>query len=164
MKLIFIRGLPGTGKTAIAEILKKELPNSESISVDNYKLEAIKNGENFESAKNFAYTETIRKLYEFYLMEKDFCIVDELICEKEFLGKLYSFINKTKSNAYWFRVLRKLNFLLEVERGRKRIIKNTIDDFDRLKRDIKKLKIPNEVFIANDELYLTVDKIKSYLN
>lgn len=164
MKLIFIRGLPGTGKTAVAEILKRELANSEVISVDNFKLASLKNGDNFESAKNFAYTQTIRRLYELYLMGKEFVIIDELICEKEFLGKLFSFINETNSEFISFRILRKLKFILEVEKTRNRKIKNTIDDFDKLKKDIEKLKIPNEVLIANDDLHLTIEKIKSFVN
>lgn len=163
MKLILIRGLPGTGKTSVAEILKKELENSEVINVDNFKLEAMNNGENFESAKKFAYEETLKKLYEFYLMEKDFVIIDEIFCDREFVSKLYSFINKTKSKPYWFRLLRKLKNLLEVEKGRNRKIKNNIEDFKKLKKDIESLKLSNEGLIVNEDLEFTVGEIKSCL-
>ena len=50
MKIIFIRGLPGTGKTAVAEILKTKLPNSELISVDNFKLKSMSKGKDFKTA------------------------------------------------------------------------------------------------------------------
>jgi len=137
MKIIFIRGLPGTGKTAVAEILKTKLPNSELISVDNFKLKSMSKGKDFKTAKNFAYNETLKKLYKFNLMKKDYCIVEELICEEEFLKKLYEFINKTNADHYWFRVMRKLKDLLEVESKRDRKIKNTVEDFNKLKEDTK---------------------------
>ena len=164
MKLIFIRGLPGTGKTSIAEILKEHLPNSEIITVDYFKLGAMKDGENFENAKRLAYRETIRKLNEFYLMQKDFIIVDELICEKKFFMKLREFLDKTNSKSYWFRITRKLKYLLEIEAERDRKIKNSIEDFEKLKKDIEKLKIPNEVLLKNDDLDLTIQGLKNILS
>lgn len=161
MKIIFIRGLPGTGKTTVAEMLKKELYNSEVINVDNFKLEALKKGKNFENAKKRAYEQALKKMNEFYLIKKDYLIIDELICEKEFLKKLHFFLNKTNSDFYWFRILRKLKFLLDVESKRNKKIKNTLKDFNKLKKDIESLKIPGEYLIKNDNLNLTIKKILS---
>ena len=163
MKIIFLRGLPGTGKTIIAQSLKNNLFDTEIIHVDNFKLKAMQKGKNFKNANNFAYEETIKKLYKFYFMKKRFVIVDELICERKFFNKLCSFLNKTDSYAYWFRILRKLKFILEVETNRNRNIKNTLKDFKNLRIKLKTLKIPNEILIKNDNLDLTTKKILDFL-
>ena len=96
-------------------------------------------------------------------MKKDYCIVEELICEEEFLKKLYEFINKTNADHYWFRVMRKLKDLLEVESKRDRKIKNTVEDFNKLKEDTEALKIQGEYLIKNDDLDLTANKILNFL-
>lgn len=159
MKAIFIRGVPGTGKTIVAEQIKKRLSNSEIINVDNLKIKAMHNGKDFESAKNIAYEQSLKKLYKFYLIKKNYVILDELICEEEFLKKLHVFLDQTNSHSYWFRLVRKLKELLEVESKRDRQIKNNLDDFNKLKQDIESLKIKNEYLIKNDDLALTIKKI-----
>ena len=97
-------------------------------------------------------------------MGKSYVIVDELICEEEFLRRLYAFLIQTKSSACWFRVMRKLKELLEVEKKRSRKVKNTLNDFNKLREDINALKIKGEYWIKNDNLDLTVNKIMNCLN
>jgi len=159
MKLIIIRGLPGTGKTAVSELLKRNLPNSEIINADDFKLESMQDGKTFENAKKTAYEKSLKNLYEFYSSGKDYVILEELICEKEFLNKLLSFLAQTNSVSYWFRLMRKLRYLLEVESMRKRKIKNSLADFNKLKKDLDSLKIKDEHIIKNDDLNMTVKKI-----
>jgi len=161
MKIIFIRGLPGTGKTVIAEILKKIFIDSEIICVDKFKIQAIKKEKNFEKSLEISHKKTLEKLN---LLNKEYVIVEELICDKDFYNDLNNFVNKTKSHAYWFRLLRPLEKLLEVEKGRKRKIKNNKEDFDKLKRDIKSCKIENEHLIKNNNLALTIEKILDIIN
>ena len=99
MKLIFIRGVPGTGKTFIANKIKKILNNSEIICVDEFKLEAMSGGANFSKALEIAYEKAIRKLYYFYEKNKDYIILEEIINNKFFFKRLYEFSNNTKSDT-----------------------------------------------------------------
>lgn len=156
MKVIFIRGLPGTGKTIVAKILKQIFLDAEIISVDKFKLQAVKRGKNFEESKKVAYEKTLEKLNS---LNKEYIIVEELICDENFYLELNDFVNKTKSRTYWFRLLRPLSKLLEIEANRKRKIKNNKEDFDKLKKDIESCKIENEYWIKNDNLGLSIKKI-----
>jgi len=160
MKLIFIRGLPGTGKTIIAKILKQIFLNAEIICVDKFKLQAMKKGNSFEESQKIAHKKTLEKLNS---INKEYIIVEELICDRDFYNELKDFVDRTKSRAYWFRLMRPLDKLLEVEKSRKRKIKNSKEDFDKLKEDIESCKIENEYLIKNDNLALTIRKILEFI-
>lgn len=159
MKIIFIRGVPGVGKTTVAKILGEILPNSHVIHTDEFKIKAMKKGKSFEESKKIAYEKTLDKLY--FLSSQDFVYItlEEIICDKNFLECLIEFLNKTKSHSYWFRLMRPLNKLLEIESNRERKVKNTQEDLFKLKQDIESLKIRNEHWIKNDNLALTIKKI-----
>ena len=77
MKIIFIRGLPGTGKTIVAEILKK-IFDSEIICVDKFKLQAMKKRKGFEKSNEIAHEKTLKKLQSLYEKNKRCVIVEEL--------------------------------------------------------------------------------------
>jgi len=161
MKTIFIRGVPGTGKTLVANILGKILSNSKVIHVDKLKVQAMKKlkntQKNIEKSREIAYEQTLKELELF--QDKNCIILEEVICDKYFLQSLIEFLNKTKSNAYWFRLMRPIKKLLEVESNRKRKVKNTQEDLFKINQDIKSLKIKNEYWIKNDNLALTLKKI-----
>ncbi len=159
MKIIFIRGVPGTGKTTIAKILGKIIPNSQVIYVDEFKIKEMKKGRSFEESQKIAYEKTFKRLHLLHKQKKNYIILEELICEKDFLNGLIEFLNKTKSYSYWFRLLRPLDKLLKIESYRTRKLKNTKGDLFKLKQDIESLKIKNEYLIKNDNLALTIKKI-----
>jgi len=159
MKVIFIRGLPGTGKTIASEILGKILVNSKVICVDKFKLQAMKKGESFEEGEERAYKKTLEKLNSFYEQNRKEIIIEGVIIDEGFYNELRYFVNKTKSEDYWFRLLRPLEKLLEVEASRKRKIKNSKEDFDKLREDIENCKIEEEHWIKNDDLALSIKKI-----
>lgn len=158
MKVIVIRGLPGVGKTVVSEILE-EIFEAEVIHVDNFKLKEMKSGKSVEKSREIAYEQALKKLYLLYKKNRDYIILEEIIHEKDFLGKLYKFVNETMSQAYWFRLMRPIEKLLEVESNRKRRIKNTKEDLFKLKQDIESCKIKGECWIKNDNLALTIKKI-----
>ncbi len=158
MKIIIIRGLPGTGKTIVSKILGKIFFNSEVICVDKLKIQAMKKGYNFEKSQKIAYKQTLKRLYSIY-DKKNYIIIEELICDKDFYNELRDFVDKTKSEDYWFRLLRPLEKLLEVEAGRKRKIKNSKEDLDKLREDIENCKIEDEHWVKNDDLALGIKKI-----
>ncbi len=159
MKIIFIRGVPGTGKTIVAKSIKESLPNSEIICVDDFKIKAMKKGTGIDESRKIAYKQTLKKLNLFHKQNKNYIILEELICDRNFLENLIEFLNKTKSHAYWFRLMRPIKKLLEIESNRNRKIKNTQEDLFKLKQDIESLKIKDEYLIKNDDLALTIKKI-----
>jgi len=159
MKVIFIRGVPGVGKTVVSKILGKILSNSKIICVDNFNLEEMKRGKSFKKSLEIAHEKTLKELY---LLEKgdiDYVILDEIICDRIFFEKLNKFLDETKTPSYWFRLMRPVEKLLEIESKRKRKIKNTQEDLFNLKKDIESCKIENEYRILNGNLALTIKKI-----
>jgi len=158
MKVIVIRGLPGVGKTVVSEILE-EIFEAEVIHVDNFKLKEMKSGKSVEKSLEIAYEQTLKKLYLLHKKNRDYIILEEIIHEKDFLEKLYKFVNETRSQAYWFRLMRPIEKLLEVESNRKRRIKNTKEDLFKLKQDIESCKIKGECWIKNNGIALTIKKI-----
>jgi len=163
MKIIFIRGLPGTGKTTIAEILKCKLPKTKVINVDNFKMEAINRGENFETSRIIAYKKTLKELKKVNPNKLNFFIINELICDQYFFDCLYDFIHQTKTESYWFRLMRKIDDLVAIEEKRNRPIKNSKMDFINLKKDLEAIKIPGEFWIKNDQLSITTKTIMDFL-
>jgi len=159
MLVIFIRGVPGVGKTTVSKILEERLPNSEAIYVDNFKIKAMKKGYTFNKAQKIAYNQTLQKLYFLHKKNKNYIILEEIISEKDFLRSLIEFLNETKSNVYWFRLMRPIEKLLKIESNRKRKIKNSHRDLLKFKQDIEFLKIKNEYWIKNDNLAFTIKKI-----
>jgi len=118
----------------------------------------------FEESEEIAYKKTLEKLNSFYKQNKKEIIIEGLIIDGGFYNKLRDFINKTKSKASWFRLLRPLEKLLEIDVGRKRKMKNSKEDFDRLKEGIENCKIEDEHLIKNDNLALTIRKILEKIN
>ena len=159
MKVIVIRGLPGVGKSLVSKILKEIFLGCEIICVDKFKVKAMKDGKNFDESKKFAYEQALKKLDSLYKKDKNYVILDEMICNKDFYNQLNNFIKITKSYAYWFRVMRPIEKLLEIESNRKRKIKNNLKDFIKLRKDVEACRIKDEYCIKNDNLALTIKKI-----
>ncbi|GBE20143.1 MAG TPA: DUF2075 domain-containing protein [Candidatus Pacearchaeota archaeon] len=159
MKTIIIRGVPGTGKTLIANHIRKILPNSELICVDEFKLKAMEEKKDFQESLKIAYKESIKKLHLINKKHKNYIILEEIINYEYFFRKILKFVNDAKVPSYWFRLMRPLKKLLEVEAITDRPIKNDVNDFDNLKREIESIKIKNEHIIKNDDVMLTVKKI-----
>lgn len=159
MKLIIIRGIPGTGKTKISEILGKIIVDSEIIRGDNFKIQAMKNKKTFAESLEISYKKILFKLESLYKNKRKIVIVEEVLCSKEFYDKLHNFIVKTKSEALWFRLTRPIGKLLEVESKRKRKIKNSEEDLIKLSRELDLIKIEGEVIIKNDNLIFSVKNI-----
>lgn len=159
MQAIFIRGVPGTGKTVVAKEIKKRLSNSELITVDDFKNKKAKDDESFEESLRHAYEKALSKLYLAHKKNKAYIILDDIICEREFLKELIKFLKETKTPAYWFRLMRPIEELLKIESKRKRCIKNNKEQLHELKQKIDSLKIKNEYLIKNDDLKITIKKI-----
>ena len=164
MKAIIIRGVPGTGKTAIATQLTNLLPNTEMISVDEFKKELQDKYENLGSDINTeleheAYKLTIKELKKILKKNPDYVIVEDLIYSEAFFAMLIDFFDEHQIQDYWFRIKRKLKHLMKEENIRVRPIKNTKKDFEELKQSIDNLKIEGEFLIFNDKLEMTLEQM-----
>ncbi|TRZ78014.1 AAA family ATPase [bacterium] len=162
MKIIFIRGLPGTGKTTIANLLKTEL-SVKVICVDNFKLEAVSNGANVKDSRKIAYKKTLEVLELYIKQDPQYIIVEEIIYNSLFFDQLQTFVKNSNSDAYWFRIERPLEELLKIESGRNRKVKNTRENFMELNEGMDNIKIKKEIFIRNDDIDQTIKEITKYM-
>ena len=165
MELVVIRGLPGTGKSLVADELAKRMEGTEAIHVDNFKQEAMgwlkDKHDGVKESRIYAYNKAIERLKELYSLGKN-GIVEELVCDAGFFIDLMNFSKREKVRPYWFRIERPLEELLEVEKGRKRKVKNSYLDFEMLRSEIDKLKADGEVYLVNSKdvsIDRTVSKI-----
>ena len=149
MKLIILRGLPGTGKTTLAEKLVEKI-GAVNIWTDGFKHEA-KTGSRLKDC-NYAYKKTLKILEEYNAKNIKYAIVTEILYSRNFRNNLLKFIKKSKSKAYWFQLKRPLSALLENEAKRKRKIKNTRKDFLEMRKKINNCKIRQEIVINNIEI------------
>jgi broad-specificity NMP kinase len=140
MKLIIIRGIPGTGKTTLAHSLENKLKNSEVIHLDD--IYTKKSGK-----KDY---EKINKKLESF-SKKDYVIIEGLIYDKDFFIKLKKFEEK-----YYFRLKRKISDLLKIP---SRKIRNSKEDFLKLKIELDKINIQKEYTIYNNNLEISVNEI-----
>ena len=60
MKLIVLQGLPGRGKSIIAQKLIKRLHQSKYIEVDKFKKEAMKENKTWQDSKKLAYKKNFK--------------------------------------------------------------------------------------------------------
>jgi tRNA uridine 5-carbamoylmethylation protein Kti12 len=161
MKVIFIKGLPGVGKSTITKRLTRTLA-AQHINVDKFKREA-KTG-NFRKDRLYAYKKTLRELNKFKKAKKDYVVIDEIFYNKKFVGDLLKFIKKNKANAYWFRITRPTKELLKIEKERKekhkkRKIRNKLKDFLYLQKNMNLCKVRGEVIIKNKKTSETINFI-----
>ncbi len=149
MRLITLRGLPGCGKSVIAKKLGEKL-NVEVIKGDFFKLEFMKNSSSFKEACSFAYDKIFEKIKELFDKRNKIIIVEELFNDKDLFEKIKVFCLESNIEIVSFYIDRDLEKLLEVENKRERKIKNSKEDFEKLKKEIKEIKIENEVVIDNN--------------
>jgi len=162
MTIIFIRGLPGTGKTTIANLLKAKL-SAEVICVDNFKLEAVANGASVKDSRKIAYEKTLKTLKLYVKENPEYIILEEIINDSSFFNQLQNFVKNSNIDTYWFCIERSLEELLKVESKRTRKLKNTKENFGELNREINNIKIEKEIFIQNDDINKTIKEIIEYM-
>ena len=151
MKLVILRGLPGCGKSTIAEELSNKL-NSQVIYGDSFKREFMIANSDFKNEEVYLYSyDKITEEIERYFDQKEkLVVVDELFDNKEFVGRVKSFCKESNIEIFWFYIQRDFEKLLETEHQRERKIKNTIEDFKSLQNSLDKIKNEEEVFVDNN--------------
>lgn len=169
MKLIILRGLPGSGKTELSNRLASEL-GAVVVHVDSLKLDIRQEfpGMSRSEIREKAYGRTIQKLKE--LKENDVSIVicEELMCDATFVNRLEGFCRDYRVESSWLRIDRSIEKLLELENSQERSsreVRNSEENLEKLDQEIKAIKIPEEVVIDNNgEWTETLTEIKRSLN
>ena len=153
-----LQGLPGCGKSAIAKNLMEKLSNPKYIEVDKFKLKAISEGKTWAESQRIAYRESLDLIDKYNSEGIDYLILDELFSSNEFISMLNRYSLEKELVAYWFKIDRPMEELLEIEKRRQRRIKNSIQDFLNLQRAIDKIRVKNQFHIKNSQ---TIDIDKS---
>jgi shikimate kinase len=155
--IIFLRGLPGSGKTTIAKELAEKL-NTELISIDKYKKELMSE----KPEANFV-KEIVPESYKRALLElknkKDNLIVEEVFRNKEFVSNIEELCNQENINAIWFKITRTMEDIITTNNERKRGIKNTPEVLEMMNTQLNEIKIKNEIEIKNVSIDESVDTI-----
>lgn len=162
MKLIILRGLPGSGKSTIAEKLSDKL-GGKVIYGDSFKREFMSANTDFKNEEVFEYSHNkiFNEIEKYFSQKEKLVIVEELFDNKEFVEKIKVFCKENNIEIFWFYIKRDLEKLLEIENKRERKIKNTIEDFKKLKKDIENIKNSEEFIVVNDKSI--EDSVKSIL-
>lgn len=164
MKLVIMRGLPGTGKSTLADRLG-ERTGYDVIHVDAFKLEAMNRFRDMpvaaarQESRNQSYDRTMQELYSLYESQKPGVIVEELLCDKTFVERIKDFARKPNIIPYCFRVERPMADLLDVESKRLRGVKNSYQDFMNLQEDMDSNPLDSEMPIENNDIEQALQQI-----
>ncbi len=152
MKIIALRGLPGSGKSYLAQKMMEQIPGLVVISVDQYKVEFNKNnpGQPFRAALQYSYKQALEKLERLSIENNPpVVVIEELFCDAEFVKSLQAFCEANNVSISWFQIERPMDQLLRVEMDRKRKIKNPPEVMKELETEIKAIRPEGEVIISN---------------
>ena len=151
MKLIILRGLPGCGKSTIAEKLYESL-DSKVVYSDSFKREFIESNSSFENKDvyRYAHDKVLGEIEKYFNQKEKLVIVEELFEDKNFVEKIKIFCKENNIEISWFYIKRDLEKLLEIESSRKRKTKNTIEDFKKLQNSLDEIKNEGEIVVDNN--------------
>ena len=161
MKLIILRGVPGCGKTTIAEVLLKKL-NATYMNIDKFKF--MPNSGDRYRRRAFAYKKTIEELDKIK-KNSGYVIVDEVFDNKEFVENIIKFTRENNIKYNSFYITRRLEELVKTEETRNRHVKNDVNNFIELAKAIESVEIENELIIKNininESVKLIIKKLSS---
>ena len=162
--LILLAGLPGSGKTTIADALAERL-NWKVVHVDEFKRELMKKDPNANFLKEIvpaSYQEVMRKLIE---RKESELVVEELCNDRKFVEDVQDFCKKNGIGCRWFKIIRDKETILHinVHNTRERTVVNSPEIIDMLERQLEEIKIDGEVDIYNRTIDQSVDEILSKL-
>ena len=156
--IIFIRGLPRSGKTTISNTLAEKL-KWKVIHVDDFKKELMD-----QNPKAFFIQEVVPYSYKKTLEELEKnkgsdLIVDELFRNKDFVQEALNFCNKNNISYRWFNIERDMDKLVEANENRLGKVKPTPEILKRMKEEIDGATIEGEVKIYNGNIKECVQEI-----
>ncbi|MCK5285638.1 MAG: AAA family ATPase [Candidatus Pacebacteria bacterium] len=152
MELIILRGLPGCGKSTIAEKLGGRL-DAPVVFGDFFKREFMKSNSSFENKEmyQYSYIKIFEKIKELFENGNKRIITEELFNDKNLVDKIKEFCKENNINIKSFFIERDIEKLLEIEESRERKIKNTKVDFEKLEKEIIEIEIEDEIILNNNK-------------
>lgn len=143
MKIIFLRGSTAVGKTDIAHLLERRIPNSAVIHLDDFGIKTIRD----EKSLNLACEKILKKLSLFHKKNKDYVFVEGIVLDKVLFDKLDGFAKENSIPSLWFMIKRSPN---KIKLNKKRAVKNSPEELLEIQRKLDELKIENEKIVLND--------------
>lgn len=156
--IIFIRGLPGSGKTTISDKVAEKL-GWNVVHADEFKKELMRQKPDADFVREIvpaSYKLTLGKLGTY---KNSSVIIEEVFRNKEFVQSVLDFCNKNSIKYQWFKIIRDENLLLQVYAKRTRKVKMTKDLHDMFKQQMNDIKIEGEVTINNENIDKCVEEI-----
>jgi adenylate kinase family enzyme len=161
--IIFIRGIPGSGKTVIADKLAEKI-GWKVIHIDDFKKEfSDKNPKAFfiEEVVPYSYKKTL-EILENYKNEN--IIVEEIFRNRDFVQQISDFCDKNNITNRWFNIVRDIKKVLETNEMRNRKVKNMAKTLESMRQQIDDVKIEKEITINNENIDESVQKIFNNLD
>ncbi|MEI8339388.1 MAG: AAA family ATPase [bacterium] len=156
MKLIILRGLPGCGKTTLANKIGLEA-GAPIIHGDDFKLEYMKIERDFKKALQYSYDKITENIKEYISKDEKVVVVEELFNDQTLVNNIIQISKENNIDTHWFRIKRDLDKLLETEAKRERKVKNTLEDFQKLEKELDNIIIEGEVVLENNS---NIDELK----
>jgi adenylate kinase family enzyme len=160
MKLIILRGLPGCGKTTLANKIGQEA-GAPVIHGDDFKLEYMRIERDFKKALQYSYDKILENIKSYISNDEKVVVVEELFNDQNLVNNILQVCKEHNIDTHWFRVKRDLDKLLETEAKRDRKIKNTLEDFQKLEQELDSIKIDNETILENNS---AIEELKYPIN
>ena len=157
--IIFIRGLPGSGKTTISNRVGEKL-RWEVVHVDQFKKEIMKQNPEADFIKEVvprSYQKTLEKLQEY--KEKN-AVVEEVFRNAGFVQSVIDFCDHNSIKYQWYKIIRDEELLLNIYDERTRKVKMTKELHDLFKQQMNDIKIEGEIEILNTSVGECVERIK----
>lgn len=156
--ILFLRGLPGTGKTTIANVLAAQL-QWDVVHVDALKKEYMEAhpGADFRTVVVPASYDKALEVLQGYTFKN--VIVEEVFRDEAFVRRVLDFCDQNNVQYQWFKIIRDKEHLLEVNDERRRAIQNNPAILDSMERKMNAIVLEGEIDIHNQTLEDSVQKI-----
>ncbi len=156
--IIFLRGLPGCGKTTIADNLVEKL-KWEVLHVDDIKGELMKQKPQASFVEEIvpaSYKLALERLQSYQTKN---VIVEEMFRNKDFVQQVLDFCHNNNIKYQWFKIWRDKKLINQVNDERKRKVKNTPKVIEMMEQQINNIKIAGEVEVENKDIAESIDLI-----
>ena len=162
--IIFLRGLPGSGKTVIADALAERL-NWKVVHVDEFKRELRKKNPNADFLKEIVPASYHIALHNLEEQKDSDLVVEELFNDRTFVENVLKVCEKNNIPCRWFKVVRDKKDVLHINTNniRKRTVVNSPEAIEVIERELEEVKIGGEMDIYNRTIDQSVDEILSEL-
>ena len=157
-KIIFLRGLPGSGKTSISNSLSEKL-GWKVIKIDQFKSDYMREHPDADFLSEVVPHSYARAIETIKGIEDENIIVEELFRSIDLVISMQDLSRKKNMSQHWFKLERSMEALIKVGKERKRSIKNSPEVLNKMKDDLDSISIENEVVLEGEDLNMKFRKI-----